>query len=132
MAEIPPKFAALDDAERHSESCTTVSKGSEVAVVNDVRNIPADLRETHRGKTAQPGDPTKYEQFLLYENPSHMSPLLVLTTTEDLGWPKNSKHVVCDGNFKYQPKRPFQFTELYTIHGFVAGEAFPLVPLPSS
>ncbi len=86
-------------------------------VVNDVRNIPVEVRETHKGKTAQPGDQFEYEQFLLYETPPHMPPLLVLTATEDFEL-NNSKHVVCDGNFKFQFTQP----PTHTIHGFVAGE----------
>ncbi|MCP4345344.1 MAG: transposase [Desulfobacterales bacterium] len=46
---------------------------------------------------------------------------------EGLGFLRDSQHVICDGCFKYSSKRPFNFMQLYTLHGFVNGEAFPLL-----
>ncbi len=65
--------------------------------------------------------------LMLYQSPPANAPLIVLASKENLGWLRDSPHVICDGNFKYQPEVPHRFMQLYTIHGFVHGEAVPLV-----
>ncbi len=93
--------------------------------IRDINNIPHGSTLTFRGFEAQPGDPHHGELFLQYQHPN--LPFLIFTTEEDLGTLRDSATVVCDGNFKYQPRRPARFYQLYTIHGFVRGESFPLV-----
>ncbi len=98
---------------------------SGIPPVQDLGNIPHRLTKTLRALNSQPGDPHFGELFLLHQlrNPE----LLIFSSDEALGFLRNSKHVVCDGNFKYNPHRPHPFAQIYTVHGFVNGECFPLV-----
>ncbi|CAN7939362.1 unnamed protein product, partial [Ixodes hexagonus] len=62
------------------------------------------------------------ESLLLHEQ--RAPPMVVLASPLDLQMLHSSHHWVCDGTFEYCPAT---FTHLYTIHGFVHGEAVPLV-----
>lgn len=85
-------------------------------------------RKTKRGCDARPGDPAYGEQFLLYspEDPESVN-VIIFATASDLVCLNESNHLIGDGNFKYQPKKPFPFYQLYTMMGFIRGEAMPLV-----
>ncbi len=45
--------------------------------------------------------------------------MFMLATDDDLALLHGSDHWIADGNFDFQPK---DFIQLYTIHGFFAGE----------
>ncbi|XP_064463978.1 uncharacterized protein LOC135375191 [Ornithodoros turicata] len=51
-------------------------------------------------------------------------PTVVLASALDLEILHQSRHWVCDGTFQYCPSG---FAQLYSIHGFLHGEAVPLV-----
>jgi hypothetical protein len=44
--------------------------------------------------------------------------MIICATDASLDVLRQTKHVVCDGNFKFQPK---EFGQFYTIHAFVEG-----------
>lgn len=82
---------------------------------------PAESWETltKTWEDRQAGTPGSY---VIVQNSS--PPLLALSSALDLEMLHGSRHWVCDGTFSYKPS---MFSQLYSIHGFVHGEAVPLV-----
>ncbi len=72
----------------------------------------ADLEQNEEMQLATDGNP-----WILALNVGRG--LLMLATDQDLALLHRSDHWVEDGNFDFQPKG---FVQLYTIHGFLAGE----------
>jgi hypothetical protein len=66
----------------------------------------------------------KNEKFLLYDNNSVDSRILIFTTYQNLLHLENSDCWVCDGTFDAAPQ---EFTQLYTIQSCVRGKFYPLV-----
>ena len=77
---------------------------------------------TLRGREVADGDPAKDEKFLAYSGQGGR--LLVFCAPTELEVLHGSEYVVCDGTFEMCPDTAYQ---LYTLHGFSAGEALPLV-----
>ncbi|KAG0438058.1 hypothetical protein HPB47_017161, partial [Ixodes persulcatus] len=86
--------------------------------VGDPVTVWADLVKTWEFLNSADVD----ETFLLYEE--RQPPMVVLASPLDLQMLHQSRHWICDGTFEYCPPC---FSQLYTIHGFVHGEAVPLV-----
>lgn len=89
--------------------------------VPDPLSIPDALRVTLRGREAVDGDPHQNEPFLLYSGQEGR--LLVFCAATELTALYQSEFVVCDGTFEMSPDSAYQ---LYTLHGFVNGEAMAL------
>lgn len=62
------------------------------------------------------------ESYVLFEQTQ--PPFLIMASSLDIQTLHKSKHWVCDGTFDYCPP---EFSQLYSIHGFVRGEGLPLV-----
>jgi hypothetical protein len=101
-----------------------LGRNRNVPTVDDIHHIPQVLRQMI-GVQQEDHEP---ELFLKLSPDGPEQPnILIFTTVQNLDYLARSEHAVCDGNFKWQPLRPFPFAQFYTIHGFVRGEAVPLV-----
>ena len=89
--------------------------------VPDPLSIPNELRTTLRGREALDGDVNKDEPFLLYSGQGGR--LLVFCAKSELAALYASEYIVCDGTFEMAPETAYQ---LYTLHGFVNGEALAM------
>ncbi len=138
VAQIPAKLAnrdpaVRDDVENNLKRFEKVARGLQkgrrfnVPAIPDVHQIPEILKLTFRGREAHQGDRYENERFLLNQSQPPASPLLVLASTEDLGRLRDANHVIADGNFKFQPTRPYQFYQLYTFHAIIQNESVPVV-----
>ncbi len=89
--------------------------------IPDLTAIPEDLQITWKSRRDAnlPPDP-----YLLHWSDAGQLLLLIFATQLALEVLHQSSHWVCDGTFKYCPKK---FYQMYSIHGFVHGEASPLL-----
>ncbi len=89
--------------------------------VPDLAAIPNKFQITWESREDPAGPPQVY---LLHRSGEGEPLLLIFGTPLALEVLHQSAHWVCDGTFKYCPQ---SFYQMYSIHGFLAGEAAPLV-----
>ncbi len=88
--------------------------------IPDLAAIPENLQITLESWQDAENAPVVY---MLHRSAPEESLLLIFGTPQALEVLHQSGHWVCDGMFKYCP---CGFYQIYSIHGFVAGEAAPL------
>lgn len=83
--------------------------------IHDVNDLPREYKITYRAREAQPGTDLANERFLLHQDHD----MLVFSSNLDLQTLAQTEYFIADGTFEMVPK---EFSQLYTIHGFVSGE----------
>ncbi len=94
-----------------------------IPVINTLDAIPDSLKMTIQGAASTDvNDPAYHEMLLIYEDTQ--APFFIFASRMGLETLHQSSHLICDGTFKSFPP---QFSQKYTIHGFVNGESQPII-----